>query len=1094
VSIKGTLETFNLRELLQMLAFNQKDGTLVLETERGPRTIHLAQGRVGFVAGDRHASNMLARVLRRRGVVADDRVERAEQITSRTGRFLGAVLSEMGSGEAGQLEAAYQEAVAEALFDMQMGKIRRFEFVEGQALAPDGKVGDPIDPRLPVEGLLLELTRKVDTWGVMLETVPSLHEVFEGTGHEVDLSHIEEIDATQAQRVVSHVDGYHDLEQVAESSAVDRYTVLQVAVALLQGGAIRAVPSDDLVARAEDRLARGEASAALPLLRRALERGDAPPRTRVHLADALESMGDAIAAAAELDTFANLSGEGHEVEVFEGLLRALKLREGDPVSAGRVCDHYLRHRSLLKAKRADALDALRTLIHGASAAGRPLDAAQRLAVFLQNNEAPSDDLMVLADLYAAGGDRAEAASALFRRAEDLLVVQRGAAARDCLRRALEHDSSRGDVRRRLQELEGAARRTRHKKRVHLLLTMLGLLTLGGGGAWWFLSRQATQAVTTARDGADDAARTAERSMLELVQKFRSEVQEAESAAEIPEDLSRKARELLASVKALADELRSPISEYAARLEESTGGPTTANETIIRGLEQRRQGLLGKAQSVVGEVKKRAEAMLIEAERANRAGEFVKTRVLLIAARNLGFEDPTVRERAQVLLKHVDTYHERTAKAIAEIDATRERGDLEASARLAFAALAEHLDSDLMHAVRIPVALETTPSGAEVLLGGKPTNLVTPCVLAYGAFEDTTVVLGLPGRTSAVLRLPSYADVQRRSPDLATWSPRLKVNLPEGPRWVLMPGSKQRFLSLWMSGEVPIVLLDDGATTRPVDARDGTLGPAVTTRMANPMRLGGSLPGGVDWRILGHRTLRVKHGPGAAWEAQVLGRLERPPAVEAGVLTVVDEAGTIYGFQLASGTELWRRELGASPAQAPRASPIGFLISTITGAAAAYTPATGEPHNLAAAGRGLTYVVPHGAGALLIGTGPGGLRRVGADGALTALGETSPRPNTLCYAGADGAAWITPQGVTYMATGASAPVLLKGLGANVTHVTGDARGLLAVDATGVLRSTSATDPDKTLWSMDLGGTPDAQPLVVGEAVFILVNGGLTAVER
>jgi len=213
-----------------------------------------------------------------------------------------------------------------------------------------------------------------------------------------------------------------------------------------------------------------------------------------------------------------------------------------------------------------------------------------------------------------------------------------------------------------------------------------------------------------------------------------------------------------------------------------------------------------------------------------------------------------------------------------------------------------------------------------------------------------------------------------------------------------------------------------------------------------------------------------------------------------VLAVVDEAGTIYGFQLASGAELWRRELGASPAQAPLASPLGFLTSTITGAAAVYSPATGEPHNLAAAGRGLTYAVPHGAGALLIGTGPGGLRRVGADGALTALGETAPRPNTLSYAGADGAAWITPQGVAYLATGASAPVLLKGLGSDVTHVTGDAGGLLAVDKGGILRSASPTDPDKTQWSMDLRGTPEAQPLVVGEAVFILVNGGLTAVER
>ncbi len=1073
---------------------NQKDGTLVLETERGPRTIHLAQGRVGFVAGDRHASSMLARVLRRRGVVADDRLERAEQITVRTGRFLGSVLSEMGSGDVEQVEAAYQESVTESLFDLQMGKIRRFEFVEGQALAPDGRTGEPLEPRLQVDGLLLDLTRKVDTWGVMLETVPSLHEVFEGTGHEVDLSSVDEIDAAQAQRVVAHVDGYHDLEQVSEASAVDRYTVLQVAVALLQGGAIRAVPSDDLVARAEDRLERGEAAAGLPLLRRALERGDAPARARLRLADALDSMGDPIAAAAELDTFANLNDEGHEVEVFDALLRALKLREGDPVSAGRVCDHYLRHRTLLKAKRSDALDALRTLIHGASATGRPLDAAQRLACFLQNNEAPSDDLMVLADLYAAGGDRAEAASALFRRAEDLLVVQRHAAARDCLRRALEHDPARGDVRRRLQDLEGAARRTRHKKRVHMLLLMLGLLSVGGGGAWWLLSREANKAVSISRDAANDAVRAAERGAGELAQAFRAVVTRAEAEREIPEDLGVKARELLADVKTLSDGLRGPIGTYAARLDESTGGPTPANEVVIRGLDQRRQGLLTKAQAVVADVKRRADELLGDGERANRAGEFEKALALLMAARNLGFEDPTIRDRAQVLLKHVQTYRERCAQAIEAIDKARERGDLEDSAQRAFATLAEFLDSDITRAVRIPVALESTPSGAEVLLAGKPTDLVTPCVLAYSPFEDPTVVLRLPGRTSAVLTLPGYVDVQRRAVELNSWSPRLAVDLPEGPRWVLKPDDKERFAGLWASGAVPIVLIGDGATTRPVDARHGRLGASVTVRMDNPMRQGGSLPGGVEWRIHGHRTLRVKHGQGASWEKQVLGRLERPPAIDGGVLAVVDEAGTIYGFQLATGAELWRRALGGSPAQAPLASPMGFLAATVTGAAEAFVPATGQVRHLAAAGRGLTLAVPHGSGVLLIGTGTGGLRRLAPDGTVTALGEAQPRPGTTAYAGSDGAAWIDREGVQYLAVDAPAPVLLAGLGKAVTHIAGDSRVLLAVGADHVLRAVDPRQPDKTLWSTPLGGAPEAPPLLVGDAVFILVNGGLTAVER
>ena len=49
MTIKGTLETFHLLDLLQMLAFNQKVGTLVLETAQGPRTVYVDSGTFGFV-------------------------------------------------------------------------------------------------------------------------------------------------------------------------------------------------------------------------------------------------------------------------------------------------------------------------------------------------------------------------------------------------------------------------------------------------------------------------------------------------------------------------------------------------------------------------------------------------------------------------------------------------------------------------------------------------------------------------------------------------------------------------------------------------------------------------------------------------------------------------------------------------------------------------------------------------------------------------------------------------------------------------------------------------------------------------------------
>lgn len=1094
MSIKGTLETFNLRELLQMLAFNQKDGTLVLETERGPRTVHVDDGRVAFVSGDRHASKALARVVKRRGLVPEDRMGRAEQLQERTGRFLGQVLEELGALDGERLHGAYEEAVAESLFDLQLGSIQRFEFVEGKTLAPDGSPGQPIEPRLVVDALLLDLTRKIDHWGVLTESVPSLHEVFEGTGVEVDLTGSEEVDVAQADRVVPRLDGFHSLDQVAETSDVDRFTVLHVAVALLSGGAIRPVPSEDLVARAEGFLGKGEAAAALPLLKRALERGDAPPQARVRLADALEATGDAIGAAAELDTFSALADEGQAVEVFEALQRALALRENDPATAARLCDHYLRHRPWLRAKRSDALATLRVLVQGASAAGRPLDAAQRLACFLQNNDAPSEELVVLADLYAAGGERPEAASALYRRAEDLLAVQRVAAARDLLRRALELDASRADARRRLQELEGEARRRRQHKRVVGLLVLLALLVVGVGGAWWLMTREASKAVRESREVAETALREAEERVGGLVSAFRGAAADAERSAQVPEGLALAAKTLLADVKARADEMRAPLGAYAAELERSTGGRSETNDVIVRGLDQRRQNLLGRAQTAVADVKRRAEALLQEGERANAAGTFAEARRLLVAARNLGFEDATVRERALVLLAHVDDYRARCDAALAEVATLRAAGDLDAAAHRAFAALADLLDSDLTHALRIPVSLASTPAGAEVLLGGRPTGLVTPCEIDYGPFEDTTVVLRLPGRTSGMFHLPDYAAIQKQGAALASWVPRIRADLPEGPRWRLSHADGQKAIALWAAGDVPVVLSEDGLTTRPVDARAGTLGAGVTQKLPNPMRLGGTFVGGTEWRILGHRTLRVKTGAGETWEVQSIGRLERAPVLADGALVVVDEAGTLYAFQAATGSELWRKSLGAPPSQPPLASRLGVLVATLSGAALAADPAHGTTRSLAPAGRGLTLALPFGEGVLLVGTGNGGLKHVRTDGSSEILGDARPRPDRGAYVAADGVAWIEATGVLWLPVGQRQPTPIPALGADLTHVAGAKGALYGLGADHVLRAADPAKPNGLLWATKLGAPAAAQPLVLGDAVFAVIDGDVVAVER
>ena len=331
MTIKGTLETFNFRELLQMLAFNQKVGTLVLETEKGTQTIYVDRGRIAFVERDEGANEALLRVLRRLDFIPRDRLERALKIQRSSGRFLGGILEELGAAPSEDLEMAGTTAAGERFLTLQLTSVSSFEFEDGEILAPDRQPSQPVRPWLVVDSLLLDLTRKMDQWVELTRTVPSMTEVYETTGLAVDMEEAmaeEEIDIGLAEMVVAQYDGFRNLDQVAEASTSDELTVVQVTAVLAERGAVRTVPTQDLVARGEDLLSRGEAQRALPLLRRGIERADAAPEARLRLADALVASGNRTEAATQLDTFATLSEDTQPRVVFDALHRAMTLRDG----------------------------------------------------------------------------------------------------------------------------------------------------------------------------------------------------------------------------------------------------------------------------------------------------------------------------------------------------------------------------------------------------------------------------------------------------------------------------------------------------------------------------------------------------------------------------------------------------------------------------------------------------------------------------------------------------------------------------------------------------------------------------------------------
>lgn len=1095
MSIKGTLETFNLCELLQMLAFNKKEGTLVLEAEGGTRTLFLDQGQVSFLQRDAEVAARFLRLLRQHEIGDAGQQAAAAERHEADGTPIGEQFRKLGLLDEAYHLHLHREALLEQLFECQLTAVAGFEFVEGKALLPDGSDDRPAKPLLPVESLLLDLARMLDHWNTVTSVVPGPGEIYEGTGIAVDLAEQEDIDPDVAAQVIPLIDGRRTLTKIAEQVHATPYAVMQIAATLFEGGGIRAVPTDDLVRRAEDLLARGEAADTIALFQRCIDRGDADLTVRLRLADALEACGRLEDAAAELDTFAALSDEGEAKPVFDALCRALRLRGGDLATAARTCDYYLRRRPWLQDERPAAQKALRELITAATTQGRPTDAALRLQGFIDVGDAPAEDRTLLADLYAAGGARKEAADALYRRSEDLLATDRTAPARQLLRRALELDPGHADARRRTMELEGVRRRRGHRARIALILLALGGVASAAGVAWFGYRDTSSTELVDAQAQAEMGFTEAEGRAQELIRSFAARAEAVEAEGRKDPALADDATSMREEVRAIMASTTSVLATYRTAIEEAqAAGQADRHREELARMQQRATVTTKQAAQAVNALIERAQTALGQAHDRHTRGEFREALRLLRSAWSLSFADPGMRADAARKLELVDAYMERYETLRAEVESRTAQGDLAGAFAVGVDALGELLDSDLTRSLPFPVAVTSEPSGAAVWLGAEDTGLRTPCVLTYSPFvEDLELRLRMGGRTPAHFRLPGFAQISRDPDAVKAFEPKLHATLSAGPRWTI-DDKGSRFSALWVGRGMPLVAGDAGHGRYAVAPRDGActlLGRTDPTR--DGIRLAGRFDGGAAWAVTGHRTVTVRTRSGEPWSQVTSNRIEFAP-IERDGLVIVADARIVYAYRLADGTPAWHCELSGVPMQAPVSSALGLLVGTNNGNAWRIAVKDGSWEALAPAAAGPVLALPFGDGAVVLGGGRGGCRVVDADGAVRVLGSAVPNSRRAPYVAKDGVAWVGHEGrVWWLGLEAKAPVVVSGLGDQVDHVGGGKGVLYGAGADGVMRAANVTTPDAAVWTAPLGGRASGAPLRIDGGVYVLVGGRLVALD-
>ena len=1095
VSIKGTLETFNLLDLLQMLSFNQKEGTLVLETGNGTRTLYVRRGQFGFVQGDPSPTRSLARVLRRTAAVAPARLERAIQIATNSSRFLGDALGELGAMEEDGLHATSVEAIQELFFDILQMSITRFEFVEGQGLAPSGVAGAPIMPMCAVDAVLIDLTRKLDEWSLLRHEVPSECEVYERTGREPDLRDLDRVPDYLPSRVLPLVDGRRSVADVIEESDGDRFSVLKLLSLVLRQGAIAAVATGDLQARGEELLHRRMARQAVPLLRRAVERGDALPSARMKLAEALEAAGDVQAAASEYDTYASGQEATDPAAAFEALHAAMGLRGHDAPTAARLCDLWMRDNERIPHRQSEALAALRVLVDAAGRGGSPAEAAERLARFLDAGLAPSEDLLVLADLWAAAGRPNEAATALVRRADLLLREGRTSAARELMRRALLYDATRLDVRRRADELDRQHRERRSKHRSVLVLCVLGLAIGSGGIAWFVHDGRAARAAETAIGRAESGVKGAETTIAEAIVAWQHAARLAEEAEGKTTDnsLGGAAGALRSATRRAVEQLNEELDSAATEIEDRSAlGHASDGLDRVKALREQGVALAETTERAIAEVAARADEALLTGEHAFAEGRFGDAQAPLWKAIRLSLPGEGRRERARRNLDQVARYMEEFRAARGPFDAAVARSDTDGAWREAGRLYERFLDCDMTRALQVPVPVDVEPRGALARVGDAGAAAPTPTVIRYSPFGDVDLRLRAPGRVPLVVSLPSIADIREASPKGGLPPVRVRATLSVGPRWASPAHGVTA--GPFATADGSWVVHEDGRRLAAVRS-DGSLIEVTAPAAQDKVREAGRVAD-ATWVLAGLRTFHVVSAGGAAWDHTMPGRLLHKPVFTGGLAVLADDTGVVRALDMATGAVRWEGTLPHAPAQTPVVSALGLVLALGTGEVVAIDPEKGTRRAVAPASGGRpAFVVPWNGEVLVVG-GSHGLATHDGGGRVRDVGDAAPSAEAGIAHTTDGCAWVEADGtVRWLGRAAGkGPVVVTGAGKPSRAVALAGGWLYAVGTDRVLRGVRLDAPETTAWSVTLPAAVLEGPVVIADLVVLRTETSLIAYDR
>lgn len=235
--LEGTLDTFTLPDIFQLLAFTKKTGCLHLDRERSVGRVWFKDGEVYYAIAS-SGRLMLGKRLVGAGLVTTDQVKDAlEQQKDRQGTRLGRILLDMGALDEATLKEFVREQIQDSIFDLMRWSDGNFRFEH--PIETDEAIGLSVS----VENLIMEGSRRLEEWDAVRKKIPSRDAVVDmapapgESGVEVNLK-------PEEWRLLALVDGRRTVGDLVELSGKGEFMTCKLLYGMVGAGLLEVRDSE----------------------------------------------------------------------------------------------------------------------------------------------------------------------------------------------------------------------------------------------------------------------------------------------------------------------------------------------------------------------------------------------------------------------------------------------------------------------------------------------------------------------------------------------------------------------------------------------------------------------------------------------------------------------------------------------------------------------------------------------------------------------------------------------------------------------------------------------------------------------------------